>query len=93
MDLKELLGQDSATLVDVREPYEYEEGHVEGAINIPLGEVPGRVAEIEAMSKPLILMCRSGARSGQATMFLKTKGLADLHNGGGWEAVNEAKTA
>ena len=90
MSLKELLKQPTATMVDVREPYEYEEGHVEGAINIPLGEVPARVAEFEEMSKPLILMCRSGGRSGQATHFLTAKGLTDLYNGGGWEAVQAA---
>ena len=90
MELKDLVKMPNATMVDVREPYEYAEGHVEGAINIPLGEVPTRVAEFEAMHKPLILMCRSGGRSGQATQFLKAKGLTDLYNGGGWETVQSA---
>ena len=93
MDLKELLNQPTATLVDVREPYEYEEGHVEGAVNIPLGEVQNRAAEFADMSRPLILMCRSGGRSGMATKILEAKGQTEVYNGGGWEAVNEAKNS
>ncbi|MEM6378416.1 MAG: rhodanese-like domain-containing protein [Bacteroidota bacterium] len=91
MDLKELLNQESATLVDVREPFEYEAGHVEGSINIPLGNVATEVDRFKVMSKPLILFCRSGGRSGMATALLKSKGLEDVHNGGGWEAVRDAK--
>lgn len=91
MELKELLGHESATLVDVREPFEFEAGHVEGSINIPLGEVPNEVERFESMSKPLILFCRSGGRSGMATKVLQSKGLEDVHNGGGWEAVRDAK--
>ena len=90
MDLKSLLSQEGKTMVDVREPYEYAEGHVEGAINIPLGEVQTRLEEFAGMSKPLILMCRSGQRSGMATALLSARGVEEVYNGGGWEAVNEA---
>jgi len=76
-----------ATIVDVREPYEFLAGKVEGSINIPLGEVPGRIEEFKNMKKPLVLCCASGGRSGQATHFLAQHGVEDVHNGGGWNMV------
>jgi phage shock protein E len=77
----------NATIVDVREISECEMGMVDGSSNIPLGEVPNKIAEFKAMKKPLVLCCRSGARSGQAVEFLSANGLEDIYNGGGWEAV------
>jgi len=60
---------------------------VPGAVNIPLDEVPARWEEFKAMSRPLVcpvrLFCRSGNRSGQALMFLASKGIEDGMNGGG----------
>ncbi|MGE0561375.1 MAG: rhodanese-like domain-containing protein [Flavobacteriales bacterium] len=76
-----------ATIVDVREPFEFEMGRVEGSVNIPLGEVPGRVQEFKNMKKPLVLCCASGGRSGQATSFLAQNGVEEVYNGGGWNMV------
>jgi rhodanese-related sulfurtransferase len=76
-----------ATIVDVREPFEFEMGHVEGSVNIPLGQVPEKIEELKAMAKPLVLCCASGGRSGQATQFLEINGLDDVHNGGAWNMV------
>lgn len=76
-----------ATIVDVREPFEFKLGNVEGSINIPLGEVPSKVEEFKNMKKPLVLCCASGGRSGQATQFLASNGVDDVHNGGGWNMV------
>lgn len=76
-----------ATIVDVREPFEYQMGKVEGSVNIPLGEVPGRVEEFKNMKKPLVLCCASGGRSGQAANFLAQNGVEEVHNGGGWNMV------
>jgi len=81
MNLKE------ATIIDVREGYEFENGHVEGSINIPLGEIPEKIKELKEMKKPLVLCCASGNRSGAATNFLQTNGVEDVHNGGSWTIV------
>ena len=78
-----------ATIVDVREPFECEEGLIEGSINIPLGDVPNKIEEFKAMKRPLVLCCKSGNRSGQAVQFLEANGLEDLYNGGSWGEVNE----
>lgn len=71
-----------ATLVDVRSPEEFASGHIQGAINIPVQQIDSRAAEIPT-GKPVVLYCRSGARSGQAASILRGKGRADVHNLGG----------
>lgn len=82
-----------ATIVDVRTPGEFAEGHLEGTVNIPLDQVEERIDEFREMSRPLILCCRSGARSGNATAFLTAQGLEDVHNGGGWIDVRAMKNS
>lgn len=75
------------TIVDVRTPAEFMGGNVAGSINIPLGEIAGKEAEVMALKQPVLFCCLSGGRSGQATQYFKSKGL-DCENGGGWMEVN-----
>ena len=75
-----------AVVIDVRTIEEFSEGHVKGSKNIVLNVIPGKVAEIKAMNKKVIAVCRSGARSGQAASFLKQQGI-DVINGGPWQNV------
>ncbi|MCU0401542.1 MAG: rhodanese-like domain-containing protein [Algoriphagus sp.] len=66
--------------LDVREEWEYEEDNL-GADNIPLGELPHRLAELEPMKdEEIIVHCRSGARSGNAKKFMETKGFTNVRN-------------
>ncbi len=81
MDLKKILNQPDTTIIDVRERLEFLMGHVNGAINIPLGKVPSHLEEIKEMDKPIVLYCVSGNRSGQATDFLRSKGIREVYNG------------
>jgi rhodanese-related sulfurtransferase len=74
-------------IIDVRTPAEFAGGHVAGSMNIPLQEIPQRLEEIKAMKQPFILCCASGARSGQATNYLRNQGI-ECENGGGWLEVN-----
>jgi rhodanese-related sulfurtransferase len=79
---------DDLVILDVREPAEWEAGHIEKAIHLPLMQLPGRVAEIPA-DRPLLVVCRVGARSAQATAFLQAQGLDAVNLSGGmqaWEA-------
>jgi phage shock protein E len=83
--IKEYL-EKGAVVVDVRTPLEFNEGHVKDSINIPLNTIDTRSLELKNLNKPFIAVCRSGARSGNATIFLKRQGL-DVINGGPWQNV------
>jgi sulfur-carrier protein adenylyltransferase/sulfurtransferase len=80
-ELEELLRASvgTTTLVDVREPYEYEAGHLEGSVHIPLGELPERIGEIAPDSAP-VFICRSGGRSLAACEFALRAGIASPAN-------------
>lgn len=81
--IKELVRNPSTVLVDVRSPWEYEMEHIPGAKNIPLEEIMNKVEEFKSFKSPVVLYCRSGARSGMAVSILKQNGVADVYNGGG----------
>ncbi len=81
--IKKLVREQGATVIDVRASWEFEEGHVEGAINIPLDEIPMRIDDIKQMQQPVIVYCRSGGRSSMAMGFLQQGGLSTVFNGGG----------
>lgn len=70
---------DDGQLVDVREPDEVAGGTLPGARNIPLGELPDRLAELDP-ARRVVLLCRSGNRSGAAAEFLTASGFDDVVN-------------
>lgn len=74
----DLRGRDDIIILDVREDYEFNAGHVPGAAWIPLGELPNRLDELPK-DKTILAICRSGNRSGQATELLLQNGF-DAHN-------------
>ncbi len=83
---KELLKaylQNGATLLDVRERFEYEMGCIPGSINIPLSSIYDTEKQIDK-EKQIIVYCQSGGRSDQAIRALKRMGYQNLLNGGGW---------
>lgn len=77
-------------VLDVREQYEYDEGHIPGVTLIPMAEIPNRLSEIPT-DKQVIVTCRSGNRSGQVTDFLREQGFDNVHNMTGgilaWQAA------
>lgn len=85
MSLEDVLKAGNYHLIDVREPMELEmDGQIEGAENIPLGEIEDRKEEVLALQGPVVIFCRSGNRSGKALEYLQTQGLKEGYNGGGW---------
>ncbi len=70
---------DTTQLIDVREPAELEDGTLPGAVNIPLAELPVRIGELDA-GRRVVLLCRSGGRSGKAADWLDQMGFADVVN-------------
>jgi rhodanese-related sulfurtransferase len=87
MSIEKIIKEKQCTIVDVRTPEEFRGGNAEGAINIPLQEIDRRMDELKAFRQPLVLCCASGGRSGQATQYLKQKGI-ECYNGGSWLDVN-----
>ena len=69
------------TVLDVRQPDEYLEAHVPGAVLIPLDQLAERLADVPAA--PLAVICRSGARSLAATEFLLANGREAVNVAGG----------
>ncbi|MBV1862541.1 MAG: rhodanese-like domain-containing protein [Nannocystaceae bacterium] len=77
------LVEDGAALIDVRSTQEFASGHIEGARNIPVGEIGTRLAEVGDKDKPVVVYCRSGMRSAQAKSTLESAGFTQVHNLGG----------
>jgi rhodanese-related sulfurtransferase len=86
----EIKDREDVFLLDVREQWEYDEGHIPGVTLLPMGEVPARLDEIPT-DKEVIVTCRSGNRSGQVTDYLRQNGFDNVHNmQGGIVAWDEA---
>lgn len=77
------LVKEGALLVDVRSPQEFASGHIKGAKNIPVSEVATRLKEFGDTQKPIVVYCRSGARSARAQSTLKGAGFTQVYNLGG----------
>jgi rhodanese-related sulfurtransferase len=87
------LYNDDALVLDVREDSEYAAGHIPRARHIPLGQLAGRLQEIDKFkSKPVLVTCRSGQRSARACGMLKKAGFETVYNQAGgliaWERAN-----
>jgi rhodanese-related sulfurtransferase len=75
-------------VLDVREPVEWAHGHIEGAVHIPLMDLPARLAEVPA--DQTLVVCRVGARSAQAVAYLRQQGYDVVNLDGGmldWSAA------
>jgi uncharacterized membrane protein YdjX (TVP38/TMEM64 family)/rhodanese-related sulfurtransferase len=81
-ELKQRLDRGEAvTVIDVRGPDEFTGplGHVAKAVNLPLGELPSRLTEINALrNKPVVLVCRTDKRSAAAAQMLRAAGLSQV---------------
>jgi glyoxylase-like metal-dependent hydrolase (beta-lactamase superfamily II)/rhodanese-related sulfurtransferase len=77
--LQSCSGADCPRVVDVREPWEYRQGHVPGALLIPLGQLSGRLSELDP-AKPVAVICASGNRSQSAAALLGREGFKTVFN-------------
>jgi rhodanese-related sulfurtransferase len=87
------LYNDDALILDVREDKEFSAGHIPKARHIPLGQLAGRLQELEKFkTKPILVTCRSGQRSARACGMLKKAGFETVYNQAGgiiaWERAN-----
>lgn len=87
-----MINKEDALVLDVREPAEFDAGHIINARNIPLGELEKRAAELSKWKeKPIVVACASGNRSSSALAVLKKQGYARAFNlAGGFAAWKQA---
>lgn len=71
-----------ATVLDVREPGEYREGHLPGAVNIPVGHLTARLGDLDR-NQPVYVVCASGNRSSAMTEVLTAAGFDAINIAGG----------
>jgi len=87
------LYNDDALVLDVREDKEFAAGHIPKAKHIPLGQLAGRLNELDKFkNKPVLVTCRTGHRSARACGMLKKAGFETVYNHAGgiiaWERAN-----
>jgi len=87
------LYNDDALVLDVREDKEFAAGHIPKAKHIPLGQLAGRLNELDKFkNKPVLVTCRTGNRSARACGMLKKAGFETVYNHAGgiiaWERAN-----
>jgi len=81
-DIAELVGE-GALVVDTRTAREYAGGSIEGAVNIPYDTIARDIGQHETdKSRPIVVFCHSGARSGTAKKYLQQAGYTNVVNGG-----------
>ena len=71
-------------ILDVREDEEWAAGHIDGAVHIPLGQLPHRLGELDAQ-RPVVTVCRSGGRAGRAAELLTSSGRRAVVMDGGMQ--------
>jgi rhodanese-related sulfurtransferase len=81
-DLKAALAEGPTLVIDVREPHEFADGHVPGALPMPLMSVPQRVDELPT-DRAVYVVCAVGARSAQAAAYLGARGVEAINVDGG----------
>lgn len=83
-EAKEMMDETSAIIIDVRTVEEFNEGHIENAINLPLDEIESRALEVfPDQEETYLLYCRSGNRSAQAAKIFKDLGYKAIYDFGG----------
>jgi rhodanese-related sulfurtransferase len=82
MDPRTAADLDDAQYLDVREPYEWATGHIDGATHVPMSQLGARQDEI-AQDRKVVVVCRTGSRSAMVTQALQRAGYdADNLDGG-----------
>ncbi|TFV54266.1 rhodanese-like domain-containing protein [Mycobacterium sp. PS03-16] len=79
----------SAVLLDVREHDEWQRGHVAGAVHVPMGEIPGRMADLD-QDVTYYVMCHLGGRSQRVAQYLARNGYRVANVSGGIQAWADA---
>ena len=79
--------KNGAVIIDVRSKGEFDGGHIDGAINIPVDQLSNNLNKLKDKDKTIITCCASGMRSAAAKSMLKANGYTNVYNGGGWSGL------
>lgn len=85
-EARRLVNEEGALLLDVRTPEEFASGHLPGAVNVPVDQLPRRLDEVGSKDKPVVVYCRSGRRSAIAAETLQGGGFQSVHDLGAMSA-------
>jgi rhodanese-related sulfurtransferase len=86
-DWETWLSENDGVVLDIREPYEWEQGVLPAAIQISMGEIPTRIGELDA-DRAYLVVCRVGGRSQQVAAFMAVNGYERVANlSGGMKAL------
>jgi rhodanese-related sulfurtransferase len=86
-DWETWIADNGGRILDIREPWELEQGTLPGATLISMGEIPGRLGELDT-DQALLVVCRSGGRSQQVALYLSMNGFVRVANmSGGMKAL------
>ncbi|MDQ1248607.1 MAG: hypothetical protein QG597_2980 [Actinomycetota bacterium] len=88
-DLEAAMAAGEARVIDVREQFEYTDGHVAGSVWVPMSLVPLKVDEFRGQPAAYVI-CRTGNRSGQVVMWLERQGITAINVDGGIVAWQRA---
>lgn len=86
IQIAEFIIKKEAIIIDVRSYEEFASGHIKNSRNFPLQIIEKKINDIKKLNKPVIVCCKSGMRSSQATSILKRNGIESM-NGGGWQSL------
>ena len=87
-ELRAIVNDTATILVDVRYSNEFESGHPEGSVNIPLNIIENHLEELKD-KKHIVVFCRSGKRAGEAKKILEENGFTNVVYGGSWQNVDK----
>lgn len=87
-EIRTLLADSDALLLDVRTPREFASNGLDGATNIPVQNLDDRLDEVGAKDRPVVVYCRSGNRSGRAARMLERAGYQTVYDLGGLRSAN-----
>ena len=92
LEATQMINREDALVLDVREPTEFDAGHLLGAKNMPAGSIEARAGELDKLkAKPVIVICTDGSRSSKAAVVLRERGFAKVVNlAGGYPAWKTA---
>ena len=75
-----LIAEGKAKLIDVREPWEFATAHVQGSVDMPMGDVPARAHRELDPEERLVVMCHHGMRSMNVTVWLRNQGFEQVQS-------------